>query len=547
MEKFFTPFKVGLLVLAGASILYFSFSEVRKDRSGGYTVNAVLSDAAELEPNSAVKIAGITVGEIKKIGLTDDGRAKVAIRMNDEYRLHFPCDTEGKKRQGAVASKTTSSLLGSYYIELSPGFAKCPELQDGDTIPTTVEATSIEDLSAQIKDILPEIKATSENIRVVSESIREAVGDPAGREALKEMVKDIERIADRIDKTVETQSVVLERVMANAEGITADLRDISSGSKEDLKITLANVREITDDIKEFTGGPATLPGAEAEGTALTKADSVLGKLDSAADKLDASLANIESITKKVDEGHGVAGMLINDDETKDNLKGTVDEVSEFAQSITRLHTYITMGTEFNAPNVTTDYAGGFRSYLGVKLQPKPDKFYFLELTDTPDGRDVFERETTLNPDGTTSVTETRTNRDVFRFSFQMGLRWRFMTFRFGIRDNTGGLGLDFTGKVFRRPIEFQTDLFDFAPEDLFALARTDPNDPNSGWSPRLRALVSTPLPLRGFYLVGGLDNILNSPAPELEFHQRAWFLGLQYRFDDQDLKALLTVAPTPSL
>src|SRR5262245_1578667 len=136
MEKFFTPFKVGLLVLTGAAALYFSFSEVRKDHDGGYTVYAILEDAADLEPNSAVKIAGISVGEIQKIGLTDDGKAKVAIRMREEYVLNFPCVLEdGKEHHGAVAAKTTSSLLGAYYIELEPGPSDCPDLEDGDTIP----------------------------------------------------------------------------------------------------------------------------------------------------------------------------------------------------------------------------------------------------------------------------------------------------------------------------------------------------------------------------------------------------------------------------
>src|SRR5262249_22229900 len=125
MSKFFTPFKVGLLALIGGATLYYSFSEVRKDRTGGYMVYAYINDAAELAVNSAVKVAGINVGEIKDISLATEselkkagvtpnaaskdkmkkGVAKVAIRIDEDVDLFHDCSIDNLELKGAVASK----------------------------------------------------------------------------------------------------------------------------------------------------------------------------------------------------------------------------------------------------------------------------------------------------------------------------------------------------------------------------------------------------------------------------------------------------------
>lgn len=531
MEKFFTPFKVGLLVLAGAGFFYFSFSEVRKDRGGGYIVSAVIEDAAELEKNSAVKIAGINVGEIKDITVDEEtGKARLEIRIDDRYRLFDNCEKDGEKLRGAVAAKTSASLLGAYYIELTPGDYRCPPLQDGDRIPNTFQAPTIEDLSTEVKDILPELQAIAENVRVVTESLREATGDDEGRRALKETVLHLENIVAQVDKTVEQERVVLSRIMSNIDTITNDLKGVTQASSGDLKETLENLRVITENVRDFTSG---VSGDTTE--AISSARSTFEKLDSAVEKLDSTLANAESITKKINEGQGVVGMLINDDTTKESLQGTVEEVGDFAQSLTRMQTLVTFGSEFNGGNAATNLSSGFRSYLGLRLQPKPDKFYEIEITDDPRGVEEFVREEESLPGGGVAVTETRTLRDAFKFSLQMGLRWKALTFRFGVRDNTGGLGLDFNLGRF----QIKNDFFEF-PIGLFDLELDN-------IAPRWRLSLFSPLPLRGFYFVGGIDDILNSPSVLRGVHQRTWFFGLQYRFDDQDLKSLLTVAPVPSL
>ncbi|MFT5432696.1 MAG: phospholipid/cholesterol/gamma-HCH transport system substrate-binding protein, partial [Myxococcota bacterium] len=114
-----------------------------------------------------------------------------------------------------------------------------------------------------------------------------------------------------------------------------------------------------------------------------------------------------------------------------------------------------------------------------------------------------------------------TTTDDFKFSFQFAKRWHFLTARFGIMESTGGIGLD--AEFFKDSLKLTTDLFDFSA-DL---------------SPRLRILANYTF-FKHFEVSGGVDDVFNEDRFD-------WFLGIGIRFTDDDLKALLTVAPAPAL
>ena len=88
----------------------------------------------------------------------------------------------------------------------------------------------------------------------------------------------------------------------------------------------------------------------------------------------------------------------------------------------------------------------------------------------------------------------------------------FATFRFGIMESTGGLGLDL--HVFDDRLELNTDIFAIGVQTF----------------PRLRARLAFEIVNR-LWVVAGVDDALNDSAD--------FFMGLQIRFNDQDLRSLL--------
>jgi phospholipid/cholesterol/gamma-HCH transport system substrate-binding protein len=69
-------------------------------------------------------------------------------------------------------------------------------------------------------------------------------------------------------------------------------------------------------------------------------------------------------------------------------------------------------------------------------------------------------------------------------------------------------------KVIKDRLEINTDVFSFGRQV---------------W-PRMRIRAGFEL-IRRFWLLAGVDNVINN--------SRDWFLGLQLRFDDEDLKPLI--------
>jgi len=107
----------------------------------------------------------------------------------------------------------------------------------------------------------------------------------------------------------------------------------------------------------------------------------------------------------------------------------------------------------------------------------------------------------------------------FRFSFQFAKRFGPLTGRFGIMESTGGIGLDL--HLLDDRFELRQDVFGFG-EQL---------------APRWRVTMGYEF-VRKLWLLGGVDDILSTD-------RRDYFVGLQLRFTDTDLKSVLPFAPTP--
>ena len=135
-------FLAGLFVVAGAAALaYLSLSIGGFGWHGqeGLHISAAFDEAGSLAVRAPVVIAGVRVGEVSNISLSDNFRANV--EMNLDPNLKLPTDTS--------AAIMTSGVLGDRYIELQPG-AEDQILKSGDHITFTQSAVILERLIGQL-------------------------------------------------------------------------------------------------------------------------------------------------------------------------------------------------------------------------------------------------------------------------------------------------------------------------------------------------------------------------------------------------------------
>jgi phospholipid/cholesterol/gamma-HCH transport system substrate-binding protein len=113
MKKVDTELLVGLFMIIGiACLAYLSIKLGRMEVIGdkGYKLYAEFSEIGGLKKGAAVEIAGVEVGRIKDISLSNY-QAKVEIQIYSGIKLP----------EDSIAAIKTKGLLGEKYLQISPG------------------------------------------------------------------------------------------------------------------------------------------------------------------------------------------------------------------------------------------------------------------------------------------------------------------------------------------------------------------------------------------------------------------------------------------
>jgi phospholipid/cholesterol/gamma-HCH transport system substrate-binding protein len=231
------------------------------------------------------------------------------------------------------------------------------------------------------------------------------------------------------------------------------------------------------------------------------------------------MKDVKTVTERTARGEGTIGRLTQDEKLINEVEGVVEDVSSFTEPIGRLQTIVRLRSEYNF------LANTFKNYVGLRIQPREDRYYAFELIADPRGKTTFtQRQVRVSPppDGEPefyqeTVSETK---DAFRFSLMFAKRIHFATFRFGILESTGGLGVDF--HLLNDHLEMNTDVFAIG-EQQYA---------------RLRIALAYEV-VKRLWVVGGIDDTLNE--------SRDFFLGAQLRFNDEDLKSILPFIPASTM
>lgn len=138
MKKYSLEFSVGVFVLFGLICLGYMTIKLGKMElfsNDGYTLTANFASISGLRTGASVEIAGVPVGKVTGISLTDKYYAKVSLQLNKGVAIS----------EDTIASVRTSGLIGDKYIKLSPG-GSLDMLSNGQQLTETEKAIDIEEL-----------------------------------------------------------------------------------------------------------------------------------------------------------------------------------------------------------------------------------------------------------------------------------------------------------------------------------------------------------------------------------------------------------------
>lgn len=546
MDKARSSLLVGIVLLGGIAAFIGMYSVTKKsyaDPEATYAIYARFDDASGLGRGNQITVAGVQVGEVVEVGIDPDSpdlaRVKLVILNNVELKEGV-LDGSGVWINGATITRKQASLLGDPYLEITRGISG-KVLGDGDEIRNAISVSGLNAvmkelersgaLIERIDSIFQKVDTIAADIQQVTRAVRNILGGPEGEKQLEVIANNISQATEDItavvkevreftmdarafmDSSVLGKGEQIGKIIDNVERFSASAARLSAETTTSAATILSDVKAVTGDIRVLIRG-----SKDDVETSLGTIKGALASFTKTMSRVDEALGNVASITKKIDDGDGTLGKLVNDDRIIKNIEEVVADAGDLVKRVTGLQTRVELNSEyyFNQSSL--------KNSLRLRLQPKEDKYYLLEIIDDPRGKTSFQSQVTQTNDPSLPPVvheSTATTSQGIKFSFQFAKKWYFVTGRFGVFEGTGGLGVDF--EFLDDTLKFAADIFDFSQDE----------------APRLRMLASYEF-FKHFYISAGVDDVLNPEAFD-------WFFGGGLRFTDDDLKALFSVAPIPGL
>ena len=340
--------KAGIVILAGLILLLgFSFRTSGRGwfNKQVYEIDASFEAAKGLEVGSTVVLAGVPIGQVRTIAINPQ-KNNVIMRLAIREPNRIATD--------AVGTIRLKTLLGNYQLYITPGTPGAPTLEAG-TVLTTEDSKDIQDtlqelgrvaegfgkigegsdgLFASIQD---DTKALFEQLSQVIEENREnlskttaSFADAAPKfdelmDSLTRLSQNIEQGKGTLGKLTQDDELYAQvsKLLDNLEQFSNDLNsgkgtlarlmhDEELGNKIDE--TFTNVSAASGKIRE------TIDRNEAQ------IDQALASAGSALPKLDDGMDHFVSIGRKIDEGEGTLGKMVNDPELYDNVRDAVAQI-----------------------------------------------------------------------------------------------------------------------------------------------------------------------------------------------------------------------------
>jgi len=465
MRETWNAARVGLMVVLGLAVTFavYRYVDERSGTDSGYGVYAYFDDVQGLVAKSRVLVAGIPIGYISSIRLDGD-RARVDLRIEGEIKLY----------EDARVSMRSLSLLGERVLVIRPGTPGLPEIPDGGEIVTAVKGVGTDDIMVTVNDI-------AKSVKKITTQMERAFGTEEAGDRMHDALWNLSDALENIKQVTDEAGPRIVRIMENVELATDDLSEIIHKRRGDIDRGIGEV------------------------------DDTIASIHRAADQLNAVLADVKEVTGRTARGEGTIGRLTQDEALIDEVEGVAEGLNSFVGGLNRLRTIVELRSEYYA------LSNAFKTYFSIYLKPREGRYFLVQFVDDPRGS-VTVSESIIRqspaplfyPNEYRRTEISRSNR--LKFSAEFGKTIAFATFRFGIIESTGGLGLDV--KVIKDRLEINTDIFNFGRQV---------------W-PRIRVRAGFEL-VKRFWLLAGIDNAANIG--------RDYFVGLQLRFDDEDLKPLI--------
>jgi len=501
---------VGIFVVVAMTVficMILGIGAFRFSSSGyvGYTVS--FDDVAGLSRKAEVKMAGVKVGWVEDLVLAQPHHKAVAtVMINEKYRLY----------DNAYAVVRQEGLIGIKYLELIPGDPLLPQLSPGATL-----AKSGRD-SVSMDELLYKFNNIAAHVEQITDSLKDVFVGAERNEQLRATMENISLAAEKFNSLATSLHSVTSNNEESMHALIADFQEFARTLKEDLPTHFGNISQ--------------------------NLSSSANSIEQAAQEATESFQSVSSIIEKIDEGRGLLGKVVNEDDLYQDIKSTVSGIKNYLAKFETLGVIFDFHTEtMHRPTENYAYADS-KGYFNIRIHTSDSFFYMAQVAASERGfltrkfvfEDYIDQFGTKLDYSTLQATDTdqaKYNQFLFApqklirerqplaFGFQFGKIYRDVAFRFGIFEGAFGVGADYYIPFSNDKIAWTMSLEIF---DFKGIQRFDTSDrrPHFKWMNRIFFL-------NNLYFVFGADDFVSQTNANA-------FWGIGIRFGDDDMKYILS-------
>jgi len=302
-----TPFQVGLVAIVIIAVAsYFSFAKDIPFR-GPFQLKAVFANGDNIGVRSPVRIAGVDVGKVVKVGPAsgDSNATEVTMELNDKaLPIH---------RDAEIKIRPRTFLEGNYFVAISPGRPGTGTVDDGDTIPIAQTASPV-----LLQDILGELQSnTRENLQKLLEGYGGALAGRPRRGEDKDQDPAVrgETAGQALNQTlVYSPSALRGTAIVNDALLGTELHDLSKLIRSGQRVSTAldsrekQLKDLITNLDVTTGALASEQGNLRETVRLLPR--VLDAADPAFDSLNRAFPPTRAFAREILPGVRETGPTI---------------------------------------------------------------------------------------------------------------------------------------------------------------------------------------------------------------------------------------------
>lgn len=293
MKNFSKEIKIGVMVV-GAIMVMFAGFKFMKDIPifrGSHQIYAIFPKVVGLNAGNQIVIRGVKVGTVGEVQLTADDSVKVV--LNIEKQFFIP--------KGSSAKVEALDLLGTKAVVITRGDG-IEEVEYGARIKGKYEESVMDQLGDKGNELTASVTNSITELETLLGQLNTILREQ-NQKQIDSIITNFKGASDSISDLVKNKQSELSNSIALVENILQKMDTLSTQNKQKIDSILVNVQSSSNRLNHLT------------------------------ENLDNTMVEIDEIIKKINEGEGSIGQMINNPSIYNNLDSLTYNLSQIVKKM----------------------------------------------------------------------------------------------------------------------------------------------------------------------------------------------------------------------